>query len=167
MAYISKANALGYEPAKQLKTKVLASLRAYYDKMALEPRPDYRLMGKMLFTPWLNAPVDRSKADRVLNGAEGATLKTKWNDLKGYLAKFGIANIPQLIPDLGADAATLARIWCQVIKKAPEVSAKRYSLMDIDEMLDHLQDANDLNTLLLSICECCIELDDVIVKSHM
>lgn len=166
LSYISKATALGYEPAKELKTKALKSLRVYFDNIALEARPDFRLMGRMLHAPWLNTPVNQKNAAEVLNGPDGATVKSKWSELLNALKKFGITGIPALTPDLGANAATLARVWSQLLKKEPDLRAKGFSPLDLDEMLEQIEDATDLNTTLLSFCECMIELDDVIVKAQ-
>lgn len=167
LQYIDKARALNYGPAEELKKKVISALQKHFAAMASQPRPDFRLMGRILFAPTINYHIPEKNAVAEFNSPNGETMKKHWKDLCESLASLGIDGIPAPTADFVADASYLTRIWCLLTKKKPQYVSAGLSPLDLDGMLNFAEHSEPMDMTLAEFAELTIDLDDMIGHARL
>lgn len=167
LQYIDKARALNYGPADELKKKVISALQKHFAAMAAEPRPDFRLMGRILFAPAINYNTPEKFAVAEFNSPQGEKFKQNWNNVCESLAKIGIKDIPAPSADFLADASCLARMWCLLLKKKPGYISAGLSPLDFDGLLNYAERPEIMDMTLVEYAELIVDLEDMISKARL
>lgn len=169
LGYLDASTRFGYAPAEEMKKTVKNAMRVIYDRMMTQTRPDFRLLGQMMFAPLLKDPIAEDCRTKAFGMSVAERVKSRRNNLNDSLAACGIDALPEPTADLVADAAAFSKVWWQIIKKRPSLTEDGVSPLGFDEYLTYVENMNDTDSIttkmLMCYIEYMIELEELIITA--